>query len=267
MIDVLYPIEKQIRLELDNDFSWYRLNQMGFTDEKIHALLDERIEEIMEYTGESPQVVCDKISHSNGEAVKEWQSLEPYTREDIAHFHTQTRRKIYSLTGTCDYLAVIREKTLRTMVVGETLLDFGGSHGHFSLAAAQKGLNVTYADIGLEVRDFVKWRANKRGIKINFAPIEDNKCVFTDHKYDYIVCLDVVSHLPNLSQYMSDFHSCLNDDGKLILGDDLCDFIVPWHLQENTVYRDPARKAELFKDFIPIERVWANCTIYGKKGI
>ncbi len=50
MIDVLYPIEKQIRLELDNDFSWYRLNQMGFGDEKKYALVDEFIEEDKEYT-------------------------------------------------------------------------------------------------------------------------------------------------------------------------------------------------------------------------
>ncbi len=263
MVDVLYPVEERIRRELNNDFSWYELNQMGFTDEKIHSLLDERIEEIMEYTGENPYVVCDKISHSVDKGKVEWYELSG-GENGLFQFHALTKRKIYSMTGICDYLAVIREKTLNRVPKG-SLLDFGGSHGHFSLAAAQAGFDVTYADIGLEVRKFVQWRANKRGLKIHFAPIIDNKCVFNDRKYDYIVCLDVISHLPNLDQYMKDFHSCLNDNGKLLLGDDLFDFLVPWHLQENTVYRDPIKKAELFKDFIPIEHLWANCTIYGRK--
>lgn len=254
--------------ELNVSTSYRELNALGFTYEYIANLLDKRMEEIIEYTGESPQVVADKIGHSNGQGTKEWHEIEPDNEAGLIKFHSQTKRKIYSMTGVCDYLAVIREKVLQRILVRRkpaSLLDFGGSHGHFTIAAAQMGLDVTYADIGEEVRKFAQWRVAKRGLKVIFAPIEFDRCVFTNRVYDYIVCLDVISHLPNLPLYLKDFYFCLADDGELIFGDDLFDFSVPWHLKENEIYRDPDKKKELFKDFVPIEHLWANCTIYRKK--
>ncbi len=253
--------------ELSPDISRRELNTLGYSNEYLDRMCEERIDEIIEYTRERPELVCDKINHAAGQAIRDWQTLAPYNESDYFKFHSQTMRKIYSMTGICDYLAVIREKALqRILDRGKPvhILDFGASHGHFTIAAAKSGFDVTYADIGIEVRKFVQWKINKRCLKVKFAPIESGRCVIPENTYDYIVCLDVISHLPNLNRYMADFHSWLKDGGELFLGDDLFDFVVPWHLQENTIYRDPTRKASLLKDFVELDHLWANCTIYRK---
>lgn len=255
------------RLELGQTVSFQKLNELGFSLDDSARMITNRLQEVLEYTGESKKIVSDKINGAIEKAKTLWGELKPDNEEKLLQFHSQTERKIYSVTGICDYIAVIRELSLqRILKRGKPahILDFGGSHGHFTIAAAQAGLDVTYADIGLEIRKFVQWRVGKRNLKINFAPIKDNKCVFTNNTYDYIICLDVISHLPNPSQYLRDFYGCLKDDGEFFLGDDLFDFSHPWHLGENKIYTDISKKQELFKDFKFIEHLWANCDILGK---
>lgn len=260
--------ESRMLTELMPATSKQELNLLGFTDDEIFKGISDRLQEIGEYTGESIPVISNKVSNTAIHGVDLWNELRPESEEDLFKFHSLTRRKIYSMTGISDYLAVIREKIIRR-ILGRgkpaSLLDFGGSHGHVSIATTQAGIDVTYADIGLEIRKFVQWKLDKRNLKVAFVPIENNRCVFTNRTYDYIVCLDVASHLPDLPRYLKDFHSCLNDGGELFFGDDLYDFKVPWHLRENAIYKNCSRKWELFEDFWYVEQLWANCTVWRKK--
>jgi len=256
--------EDRRKRELEIYESKAELAELGFDEDEITRQIEGRLSEIREYTGETHNEVAIKINHAFGIGSELWEDMSPVTEKELALFHSVTDRKIYSVSGICDYLAVIREKMLLRIPRGSSLLDFGGSHGHFTLRAVEEGIFVTYADVGDTIRDYVRWRLNRSYLEADIAPIENNRCVFNKRKYDYITLLDVASHLPNLKGYIDEFYSVLNDGGLLIFGDDLFDFNVPWHLEENKVYRDIEKKKELFKDFELVEQLWANCVILRK---
>ncbi|MCA2643275.1 MULTISPECIES: class I SAM-dependent methyltransferase [unclassified Microcystis] len=112
--------------------------------------------------------------------------------------------------------------------IGETLrliddhgsgkvLDFGGGIGTHALAAAMNSgvEQVIYCDINPLHHEFVRFRAKQ----LNLDP---NKLSFYTEipeqlKFDTIICLDVIEHLPSPTVQLKKFYDWLNPGGKLII--------------------------------------------------
>jgi 2-polyprenyl-3-methyl-5-hydroxy-6-metoxy-1,4-benzoquinol methylase len=95
------------------------------------------------------------------------------------------------------------------------VLDYGGGIGDLSLKLAQKGLDVTYAEVEGMNFEFAKWlfAKNKQKIKI----INLSQSLELHKKYNVILCIDVIGQVPNPLEVLTNFGSHLDDNGRLII--------------------------------------------------
>jgi len=98
------------------------------------------------------------------------------------------------------------------------VLDFGGGIGTHSLANAMSNNveHVYFVDLNETNRDFVKFRATKLGLekKISFyKSIEETNI----SKFDSIICLDVLEHLPDPSAQLNVFSEKMSDEAIAIM--------------------------------------------------
>ena len=78
----------------------------------------------------------------------------------------------------------------------QRILDFGCGIGIPAFALAEKGHKVTAMDIkGTGTFDFLKWRAAKHGVNMEF--IETEGIPNPPGQYDVIVAMDCLEHIPN----------------------------------------------------------------------
>jgi 2-polyprenyl-3-methyl-5-hydroxy-6-metoxy-1,4-benzoquinol methylase len=168
----------------------------------VQADRREFIADVMAFTHQTNEAVVDKLVHNTGMKT-EWEAWEgsgAMTDERIKQFYKQTQNYIYDLGGwhlwdldkrTSD-LALVDE--LRSKGV-KSVLDFGGGVGFNSLILAKAGFDVTLADLDSVTLKFAQFRAGQHGVKMKFWKT-DIEPMPPDAKYDAILCLDVLEHLP-----------------------------------------------------------------------
>ena len=107
---------------------------------------------------------------------------------------------------------------LQNMFVKGNVLDFGGGIGTHALSAAALSnvKHVWFVDLNPENRDFVQSRANLLGLGdlISFhRDLESTGNV----KFDSLVCLDVLEHIPDPSRQLNLFLERLNPNAIAIM--------------------------------------------------
>ena len=107
---------------------------------------------------------------------------------------------------------------LQAMYAKGQVLDFGGGIGTHALAAA--GLSnvehVTFVDLNPKNREFVLARAAALGIT-NSISVQRDLDNINDIKFDTLICLDVLEHLPNPSGQLVEFAHRLSPDGIALM--------------------------------------------------
>lgn len=93
------------------------------------------------------------------------------------------------------------------------LLDLGCGGGIVSLPLEKMGAKVTALDASKENIEAAKFQAKKKKSKINFicSPIEKHK-----KSYDAIICLELVEHVDNVEEFISNTVKNLQQGGKII---------------------------------------------------
>lgn len=91
-----------------------------------------------------------------------------------------------------------------------SLLDVGAGAGELAHALAQRGFVVTACDI--YARDF-KYHGQIPFVHVNL----EGQWPFAQETFNYVVCLEVIEHLSNPSQFVSKLASSLKPQGLLIL--------------------------------------------------
>ncbi len=118
--------------------------------------------------------------------------------------------------GSADYIA--ETLRLQEMFAKGNLLDFGGGIGTHALCAASLSTvnHVWFVDLNPQNREFVRQRSACLGLdhKISFfRDLNDIKNV----KFDTLVCLDVLEHLPDPSLQLMQFLDYLSSDAIALL--------------------------------------------------
>lgn len=169
-----------------------------------HRDQDEYIEDVVVFTKTTDEQVRDKMSKGSVLLKEEWETWEkqgPMTPERIKAFYKQTANYIYDLGRWHLWLASKRESDLalvedmRTKYKPKNILDFGGGVGLNALLLARAGFDVTLADLDSTSLNFALFRAERRGIHLK-AWKSDVEPAPPDKKYDVILALDVLEHLP-----------------------------------------------------------------------
>ncbi len=91
-----------------------------------------------------------------------------------------------------------------------TLLDVGTGAGELAKAMVDRGFKATACDV--YEADF-KYHGQIPFVKANF----DEHWPFTQGTFDYVVCLEVIEHMANPSQLISNLSKALRPGGLLIL--------------------------------------------------
>ena len=98
------------------------------------------------------------------------------------------------------------------------LLDFGGGIGTHALAAAAlpQVEHVWFVDLNPHNRQFLQARAAALGLEHRLS-VHRDLASCRGQRFDTVVCLDVLEHLPDPSAQLREFHRCLAADGTALL--------------------------------------------------
>lgn len=148
-----------------------------------------------------------------------WNILNPTTEEEINNFYRILPYYIYRLS----YWHMERgQRKFREKVVEYSfgdVLDYGGGPGDLSVKLAEKGLNVTYADVQGITMDFARWLFERRGYKnkIGVLDVEKEGGKIWMKEYDTIICIDAIEHIPHPEIVLERMAKHLRNNGRLII--------------------------------------------------
>ena len=107
---------------------------------------------------------------------------------------------------------------LQEMFARGNVLDFGGGIGTHALASAHLPDvdHVWFVDLNPHNREFVKERVDKFGLS-DVVSIHRDLDSISEIKFDTLVCLDVLEHLPDPSNQISLFFDKLNPESIALM--------------------------------------------------
>jgi len=173
------------------------------SDDDLKREQQEYVDDIVAYTKTTKEQVRERMRRGSVPLQDEWNSWEkqgPMTPTRIKDFYKQTSNYIYELGEWHLFVPNKRESDLalvEDMRVKQpkNILDFGGGVGLMAIPLARAGFDVTLADLDSTSLTFAMFRAERRGVRLK-AWKSDVEEAPPDKKYDVILALDVLEHLP-----------------------------------------------------------------------
>lgn len=172
-------------------------------DARLQQDRDEYVEDIVAFTNTTKQQVRERMEKGSVPLKEEWEAWEkqaPMTEERMKAFYKQTTNYIYELGQWHLWVDNKRESDVQLVldlkkVGAKSVLDFGGGVGLNALMIAREGIDVTLADLDSTSLTFAVFRAKRHGIPLKVWKT-DVEPMPPDAKYDVILALDVLEHLP-----------------------------------------------------------------------
>lgn len=172
-------------------------------DPNLERDQNEYVEDVMAFTKTTREQVRERMKKGSEPLKDEWNAWEkqgPMTEERITAFYKQTANYIYELAEWHLFVPNKRESDLALVAEMQqkrpkNILDFGGGVGMMAFPLARAGFDVTLADLDGTSLDFARFRAERHGDKLKFWK-SDVEPMPPDEKYDVILALDVLEHLP-----------------------------------------------------------------------
>ena len=172
-------------------------------DPNLERDQNEYVEDVMAFTKTTKEQVRERMTKGSEPLKNEWNEWEKQgkmTEERIAAFYKQTKNYIYELGEWHLFVPNKRESDMALVAElkakqPKNVLDFGGGVGLMAIPLARAGLDVTLADLDGTSLDFAKFRADRHGDKLKIWK-SDVEPMPPDQKYDVILALDVLEHLP-----------------------------------------------------------------------
>lgn len=163
----------------------------------------EYVEDVAAFTGTTKDAVRARMQRGSVPLKEEWEAWEregPMTPERIKQFYKQTANYIYELAEWHLWVPGKRASDLELVAQmrakqPKNILDFGGGVGLMAFPLARAGFDVTLADLEGTSLEFAAFRAQRRGVELKLWK-SDVEPMPPDAKYDVIMALDVLEHLP-----------------------------------------------------------------------
>jgi 2-polyprenyl-3-methyl-5-hydroxy-6-metoxy-1,4-benzoquinol methylase len=172
-------------------------------DPDLARVQDEYVADVMAFAHSTHDEVRARMKKGSNPLKDEWNTWEkqgPMTPERINAFYKQTTNYIYELAEWHLFVPSKRESDVALFAdlrakAPRNVLDFGGGVGLLAIPLASAGLDVTLADLDSTTLGFAMFRAERHAVKLKIWK-SDVEPAPPDKKYDVIMCMDVLEHLP-----------------------------------------------------------------------
>ena len=151
------------------------------------------------------------------------ENLENYYKSEKYISHTDSKKSLFDKTYQFVKNFTLQKKVDLINSFGfenNTILDIGAGTGDFLKVCLQNKWNVFGTEPNQQAREIAK----EKGIVLH----NDLKA-YSNKKFDVITLWHVLEHVENLSEFISQLHDLLSEDGKLIVA-------VPNYKSDDAVY-------------------------------
>lgn len=181
----------------------------------------ELIIEASEYCGIAFEEAERRVERSGEEFGEEWRRAvtEPSDPAQLVRFYNESRAELFEQIAwhasepihhrslVCADLALTRH--------GREFLDYGSGIGSNALVFGLAGFRVTLADIADPLRNFARWRLERRGLDVRTIDLKQQG--LEPGRYDVITCFDVLEHVPDPLAAVSRIRDALRPAGTFFL--------------------------------------------------
>lgn len=184
------------------------------------AAYHQSVQDLVAFTGLSFDEVCERVllkagdpRHFTGEY--KWES--PSSPNELNWFYRAGRGYLFGNASRPEWEALA---VLPPLGEGARALDFGGGIGQSSLAIAERGFSVHYFDISVVQAEFVRFRAKIHSANIQIVdPYYNGRFNYLDclpGNYQYVLCQDVLEHIPRYPVVLGVLVQKLQPGGLLV---------------------------------------------------
>ncbi len=200
----------------------------------------------------------NELGWNVGRAMAEWQ-LQPYEwSEKLIEFYRSTDAFLFeTLMWNRHPLKNAMRDWIGKWLYREhsnpvRILTYGDGLGIDSLYCALAGHQVDYYEVSERCVEFSRRLAKRLGVELN---VIRNQHEISCSSYDYVVCLDVLEHVPDPPQIVAEIASYLKPGGRLIVHAPFwyLSSPVPTHLASNLAYSGEVQRLYRIHGLNPID--------------
>ena len=263
----LPDIQDQVSAELANEYAklfqiTMKLASGESLDEELNS--SDVAAEVGIYFDWDTKQVLEALFDGVSMIADEWNRKSPQNSDEIKKFYKETENYIFELA--CWHRSPQR-KYLTNMAVDickqsklRKILDFGCGIGQDGISFAKVGFKVTLSDLPGKTFGFAKWRAEKRGLNIDFVNSDE-----LAEEYDAILCFDVLEHLLEPEQTVKYLYKHLKDHGILLVTVNFKHSeIHPMHLERNEMYLGDEFYQMMSDSGFRVKHARERLTVFGK---
>jgi len=195
--------------------------------------------EIAEFTGETVGEVMYKLQDTARESAKQWLSNPRESKDQIEDFYKTNTAYIYDIAWVNTLPMRVQQANdvyqLAKLTQAESIVDYGAGCADLLMYLREWGYEgrLVYWDLPSITKDFAMYRSEKRQAIIDFPKT-------ITKKHDILVSIDVLEHVYDVEEALSEMVNMVKDGGYLYLvhaffavGEDY-----PCHLPQHKKYND-----------------------------
>lgn len=156
--------------------------------------------EAAEYLGLPLAETLRRIERSATDFPEEWERMvtDPSDPEQVVRFYNESKTELFEqiawhASDPIHHRSLVCSD-LASRLPGRDFLDYGSGIGSNALVFGLAGFRVTLADVADPLREFARWRCERRGIPVR--TIDLKREALEASRYDVITCFDVLEHAP-----------------------------------------------------------------------
>lgn len=152
-----------------------------------------------EYLGLPLDETLGRIDRSGTDFLEEWKRMvtDPSDPEQIVRFYNESQAELFEQIAWHSSDPIHHRSLICSDLVstshGRDFLDYGSGIGSNALVFGLAGFRVTLADIADPLRNFARWRCERRGIPVR--TIDLKREAVDASAYDVVTCFDVLEHV------------------------------------------------------------------------
>lgn len=156
--------------------------------------------EAAEYLGLSFDETLQRIERSGTDFPAEWERMvtDPSDPQQLVRFYNESQAELFEQIAWHASEPIHHRSLvcadLASTLPGRDFLDYGSGIGSNALVFGLAGFRVTLADIADPLRNFARWRCERRGIPVR--TIDLKRETLDASSYDVVTCFDVLEHVP-----------------------------------------------------------------------